>query len=351
MLHIKKNRGNILARWLLLLNVSLAFSVPTHSAEVPSKLIPKLKPFPACPALILAAQTNCIPIGQMDLPSAPDTNTLHPGDSVTVLATFVQKENQTQWLLYIEATTPDPNKKPEEPSSVTVTSSFGPPITYESKLVPAKLRFFGPFQDISTPKQTKPGEQDALFSLNENFLSLGFDQAAAVLWRWSQTAVKATIRADIAGSTEPASSKAPSSWKPTLAEQQAISSQFPALLSYVDIVQHTKGLDDLLFKLVKKPSLWSVIRHLGMKADISFGNGLEPTPANPADWNLPASAAAYYYPWLLRFNGQPALKITLVVTSPRPLLLICGGVIGVLAEKVGDDETYMTMRVVSAHKE
>ena len=59
---------------------------------------------------------------------------------------------------------------------------------------------------------------------------------------------------------------------------------------------------------------------------------------------------AYYFPWLVRLNGEPALNITLIASSPRPPLLICGGVVGLLAEKIGDEETYMTLRVVSAQR-
>jgi hypothetical protein len=86
-----------------------------------------------------------------------------------------------------------------------------------------------------------------------------------------------------------------------------------------------------------------------VRADINFGG--DSAPANPADWDLPASAPVYYFPCMLRLNGEPALKITFVVTTPQPPLLICGGVVGLLAEKVGDNETYMTLRVISAHRE
>ena len=99
-------------------------------------------------------------------------------------------------------------------------------------------------------------------------------------------------------------------------------------------------------KLVKLPSLWSIVRHRGVNVALHFGK--EAYPANPADWHLPASAPVYYLPANLLINGQVALKVTLVVTAPHPPLLICGGVIGLLAEKPGDSNTYMTLRVISA---
>ena len=107
------------------------------------------------------------------------------------------------------------------------------------------------------------------------------------------------------------------------------------------------GLEDLLRKLIELPSLWSIIKHRGVQMNITFGDVL-PSPANPVDWNLEPFTSIYHFPWLLRLNGEPALNITLVTTSPSSPLLICGVVVGVLAEKIGDDETYMTFRLINA---
>lgn len=174
--------------------------------------------------------------------------------------------------------------------------------------------------------------------MNEDFLALGLDQAAALLHRWSKTT----------NFNRGMSSKALLAMNPTPAEQRALSATFPAIISYFEIVQHTEGLEDLLRKLIELPSLRSIIRHRGVEMKIAFDDDIAPSPANPAEWNLEASAPAYYFPWLVRLNGDPALKVTLVTTSPRPPLLIGGGVVGLLAEKIGDEETYMTLRVISA---
>jgi hypothetical protein len=52
---------------------------------------------------------------------------------------------------------------------------------------------------------------------------------------------------------------------------------------------------------------------------------------------------------LFELNNDNVFNVTLVVTAPRPPLLACGGVIGLLAEKAGDKDTYLTLRIVSAH--
>ena len=64
--------------------------------------------------------------------------------------------------------------------------------------------------------------------------------------------------------------------------------------------------------------------------------------------SLPPGTPVYYLHCMLLLNNQPALKVTMVATNPDPPRLICAGVVGLLAEKPGDEETYMTMRLVSA---
>jgi len=324
------NSGGKSAHRQLLLTAFFASIISAHGADAPANSFPKLKPASPCPALVAVAQANHIPIGQIDPPD--DANTLHAGDSATVLVTFVQKETQMQWLLYIEATTPDA-KKPEEPTSLTLTPDSGEPVTFKSELAPAKLRLLGPFAVTNGSRPGKPQEKDAQISLDKDFLGLGLDQAAALGLHWHQMTN---------------SNKAQSPFKPTAAEQRIIYGQFPALFSYIHLASQTKGLNDLFFKLVELPSLWSMIRHAGMNFNIFAID--QPALANPLDWNLPASTDVYYYPWLIKLNGQPALKVTLVVTSPHPPLLICSGVVGILAEKTGDNGTYMTLRVINAHE-
>jgi len=311
--------------WLL---ASLGMISPGFCADAPRTANPRLAAVAAFPALVAAAQSNHIWLNTFA--GSSGTNALQPGDSAAVLITFVQKEKRRQWLLYFEATAPDPkNPPPKNRATFVVTSSFGPPQKFHSVPVAAKLRLLGPFAPVET---------DAQFFLNQDFLGLGLDQSAALLARWSKTN-------HFSG---PIYSQAIKAMNPTPAEQRAICATFPALFSYADIVQHTEGLDDLFFKLVDFPSLWSVVSHFGVKMDFSFGNGRPPGAADPADWNLPASASVYYFPWLLCLNQQPAMKVILVVTDPRPPRLICGGVTGILAESAGSADTYMSFRLIGA---
>jgi hypothetical protein len=325
--------------------VSLVF--PAFGAETPAKENPKLNQAATCAALVAAAQTNQIPIDQIGPWS--DATALQPGDSVTFLGTFTEKKKQSQWLIYVKAAAPDPRQKPAKKPEPLVVNFFDSPITFQSKPVPAKLRMLGPFAADGTGKAPKQEKKDEEFALDENFLSLGLDQAAAALRHWSQ----ATNTLHVGSADAPAAkdkkrkSRADTSTL-TPAEKRAISAAVPALASYLEIIGNTEGLEDLMMKVVKLPSVWSMIKNVGVQPDFSFGNDSLPSPADPKDWNLPESTPVYYFPCLLRLNEQPSVKITLVVTAPRPPLLTCGGVVGLLAEKADDEETYLTLRVVSA---
>jgi hypothetical protein len=340
MLCLGQKLGATLAGWLLPFVVLLAGSVPVIGAEAPSKVSEKLKPIPVCSNLVATANLHHIPLEGMSPSLLSETNALRAGDSVTLLVTFSQKKKQTQWLLYVKAVAPDPAKPVPKPSKFVVQSKFGP-MKFKSQPVPVKLRMLGPFAAAGFTKPLKPEDRTEKFLLNEGFLALGLDQAAALLHRWGQTT----------NFDKAATSEALLAMNPTEAEQRAIAATFPALFSYFTIVQHTEGLESLFRKLVDLPSLWSIIRHAGITADFSFGNGVSPSLAEPANWNLPAATPVYHFPWLLRLNDEPALKVTLVVTRPQSPLLICGGVMGALAEKIGDDQTYMTFRVISARRQ
>ena len=324
----------------LALVLLVGFGCTTAAAPAGTHIDRSIQFTAACPELITAAKATQIAISGIGEPidSASGTNSLRPGDAMSVLATFVEKKKRTQWLLRVEATPVDPTKPTPKPSKFTVQTSFGPPMEFESRPVPAKLRMLGPFGAEGWKKPPKTESVQAQLMLNEDFLALGMDEAAETVFRWSS-------QLDF---SKPLSSKALKAMNPTPAEQRAVSGAFPALISYFEIVKHTEGLKDLLFKLVELPSVWSMIKHRGVHVDLSFGNGLAPSPAASQDWDLPATMVTFHFPWMVRLNGEPALKMTLVTTRPHPPLLICGGVVGVLLQKIDDDETYLTMRLLSA---
>ena len=133
----------------------------------------------------------------------------------------------------------------------------------------------------------------------------------------------------------------------TLDEKRALAGWFPALMSYFHAVGETPELDTIMWKVVSLPSLWSIVRHVGVTAwmGMDFDN-VSPLTL-PAKWGVPGGAPVFTLPIMVELNQQPALNATLLVTDPRPSLLACGGIVGFVARNPDDDQNYATLRVIS----
>ncbi len=319
-----------------MLGLIILKAASNSAAEATNNVAIKLQFTPPFPGLVAAASTNGIPLNGIE--PAAETNTLRPGDEATVLVTFVQKKKRTQWAIHLEASERSAAQATNKPGIFEVRSAFGPPLKFESRPYPVKLRLVGPFAESGVTKVPKRNDSAAQFTMNEDFLALGMDGAARLLHGWSQrTNFDRTINSTTLLAMEP-----------TAAEQRTVSGVIPAMFSYFEIVQHTDGLEDLFRALIHLPSLWSIVWRRGVEMTLTF-DGV-PAPLAPGDWEPTPVAPAYYFPWLVQLNGQPALKLTLITTTAQRPLLLCGGVVGLLAEKVGDNETWMTFRIVSARR-
>ena len=312
----------------------------------------KLAPVAACPALVDAARAANLPLAGIDPPG--EAGSLNPGDSVTALITLFEKGRRpAQWLLEVEAVAPNEAEKAAKLRAPWVWyTSAGDKLEFASAQAPVSLLLLGPFAGAAG-KAPSTKEQKARFTLDKGFLGLGLDDAAAAIYRMRQAKLTNQFEASPTPFTQAQiaeGKKAAAVLQLTATEQRALAGLGPALLSYFELVQHTTGLDRLFYKVVDLPSVWSIVRHIGVKASLE----LEPdhfAPIDTAAWGLPTHPPSYGFPMAFRLNGQPALTVTLVVAPPRPPLLACGGIIGLLAEKPSEKETYLTLRILSArHK-
>ena len=311
-------------------------------------------PIPPCPALLAAAQTNGIPLEGI----APPTpgGSLLPGDSVTALiALFEKGARQTQWLLHLQAVAPDAKEQSAKPSPPMVMyTTTGQKLEFASSPAFVTLHALGPFiEPGARRKSPKTLDQSAHFALNQDFLGLGLDKATTVILRLNdvkQPGMKGFF--SVAGKSFSdaevrAGRKLADTLKLTDDEQRALAGLGPALMSYFSIVQQTSGLEEILFKILDLPSLWSVLRHGGVKTFFRV-DSKNVMLGDAAGWGLSTNAPLYHLPLILELNDQPALNITLAVTLPQPPLLACAGVVGMIAAKPGDKERHLAVRIVSA---
>lgn len=309
----------------------------------------KLAAIAPVPSLVVAAESRKIPLTGIDPGGA--NGILNAGDSATAIITLCEKgSRRTQWLLYLVALPPSAKTSAAKPpSQLVLYSGTSNKLQFTSTPADVCLKTLGPFTSGSKPPKLQ--EQSDNFTLDKGFLSLGIDRAAATLWRASKIKDRGSL---YIGPEPPSAAQLTQGRKYAervqigLEDERALAGSIPALFSYFAVIEHVEGLEDIMLKVVRKPSLWSVVRHVGVSVDFRFDDK-HVGPANSALWCLPDAPAIYNFPMLLELNHQLALTVTFDVTNPRPPLLSSGGIVGLLAEKPGDKETYLTLRVVSAH--
>ena len=309
----------------------------------------KLVPVALCPAAIEAARTNNIPIERIDPPG--EGGSLNPGDSITALVTLFDKRGQrSQWLLYVEAVEATEEEKARKPRGPAVCYvGAGDKMEFAGSAAPASLRLLGPFVD-ATNKTPRMEDHKVRITLNPGFLGIGLEKAAAAFYRMHQDNLRGSFQISSRPFTETEAAegkKAMEVLKLSAEEQRAIAGSQFALMSYVHLVQETPGLDGLFYKVVKLPSVWSVVSHFGVAASLELESEYV-APTDVSHWNLLPSTPCYTFPLAFRINGQPGLIATLVVAPAHPPLLECGGIVGLLAEKPSDKKTYLILRIISA---
>ena len=333
----------LLASWLVVVNVSAQNTAP--------EFVSKLTAVPPFPALVSAAKASHIPLEQID--PLVKTNVIGPGDSfAAVIALFPKRSARMQWLLYLEAVDPSPEERSDNPQrTMVIYDTLGHKLEFDSTPAFVTLRTIGPFVEGQTGK--KPIDRTARFVLDQGFLGLGLDRAAAAILRMHRSDAKGPFMSGTAPFGDAVIGKcrkADASWQLSAEEERSLAGTYPALLSYFGTVQENPELVDILKKTLDRPSLWSLLWHGGIS---SIGFHWDPKhlwPADTAGWRVPGQPAAYYCPMTLVLNQHPSLELTLVVTAPDPPLLSCAGVLGLLAEKPGDKQVYLSLRIVSARR-
>jgi hypothetical protein len=339
-------------RFILIATILILPWARGFGAEEKSDWAGKLMPNAPCATAIAVAQANRIPLNPID--ATLDNDALNPGDSITGLVTLHEKgARQTQWLVYMEAVAPGPKDPLEKtPKPMVLYTTVGNKFEFGSSPKIVTVRTLGPFLENGDKRKVKQEDKSARFALDKGFLSLGLDRTAAAVLRLKLTRQHGNFsfggepfsEAEIAKGRKLAEMA-----HITSDDERALCGACPALLSYFNFAQHTPGLQDIFFKVVDMPSVWSMVRHVGVSANLRF----ETEQFRAADafaWEAIGHAPVYYFPVSLDLNNQPALKLTLVVTAPKPPLLGCGGIVAMLAEKPGEKETYLTLRIISARR-
>lgn len=320
-----------------------------------TNLLSRLEPVPAFPELRTVAETNNIPLEGIG--PVAGTNVL-PGDTLTTLITLRQKRNHlTQWLVYFEVVT---NRPPSRPAKAVVFyNSMGDKFEFSNAPVTFRIHSIGPFvNSASIWGAPMPKNNYGRASVNGTFLALGLDKSMAALYRLSPIIQKTGSSNFDLEITEKPPSETTAKENQRLAallnitpqERRALAAGGPALMSYFSAVGETPDLERMMWKVISLPSVWSIVKHRGVSASLDFDtDNIRPVPL-PSGWNLPGHGHAFAMPLAVTLNDKPALYVTLIITSPSPSLVACGGIVGFVAQNPDDDQNYLTLRVISAQR-
>jgi hypothetical protein len=347
----------------LLLAMTLLVPSAGHAAGA-TNFIARLEPIPPFPACQAAAQANGIPWRGMD-PLA-ETGSLAPGNSETALITLHEKGPQsTQWLIYFQvvAVTNAANTSPPKPDDpIVLYTSIGGKFEFTNSPAMLRVRTLGPFVETNfshSRYQPMLIDKSARITVNQTFLGLGLDGATAAIYRLTNfqhhKPDKVKFYFGISGQAfSPAEIShdraAAQLMQMTPAEERALAGGIPALYDYFGSVRQTPELDNIMFKVLSLPSVLSLVSNLGLSPGIAIASPRDRVcPLSLPAWNLPSPSPLYALSVAITLNKHPALTLTMIVTAPHPPFLVCGGIVGFLAENPDDPENYLTLRVINAH--
>lgn len=314
-------------------------------------------PFPAAQR---AALRNEVPLEGFAYWS--ERHHLVAGDSATILVTSTHGQQRKQWLILLRAEARDLLPVKNKPAQdVILFTNSGREIRFADAPARLAMHAWGPFLDSTTEEDVPevPGSalEPARDRVNETFLGLGFARACEAMMHLHQARAEGRLARDnlfsvgikpFSGRDLERGLQVAEATGFTPEDERAIAGAVPALMEYFDIASRSPGIRDVVWALLEKPSVWSVIRRIGrIESGVTFhAKGVAPVAPDP--WALPAATRAYKLPLTLELNDKPGLQCVLVVTEPQPPLLISGGILGLYVRSPRDDGKRLFLRVVAA---
>jgi hypothetical protein len=118
-----------------------------------------------------------------------------------------------------------------------------------------------------------------------------------------------------------------------------------AIMKLPEFLQRDAGMDNLIWRLIDRPSLMSIVTHRGLQMEVGLnGKDARPDPAGSA------YGPAYRVPLMLTLNGRPAVRCEIVVARGEPPLGPCNGLIAIDATHPGDPARRIAVRLLAARR-
>ena len=116
-----------------------------------------------------------------------------------------------------------------------------------------------------------------------------------------------------------------------------------SLRAILGLIEEDPNLSPLLWRVVRKPSLWSILTHLGVEPSIELGAAEVAGLAPPA-----GASVALRTPIRLDLNDRPALRCSVVSIAPRAPYTTSGGILSLAAERPDGPRLRFELHLVAA---
>ena len=290
----------------------------------PAGILSQLSLAKPCAALTAFADTAHLPLRTF---VPPTTRPLAPGDRVVMLVQLRERDRIKQWLIALTAAAlNDAEEKLPPPPDLVMNLNGGGELRFSNRTrLALDIVVAGPATVTTTAGELTRTQSRALMSTD--LLAVGLDASCRTMLRFK------TVGAD---------------YKPTSDELRSAMSFSPALVAFMQTMQSTAGLREVLWAVVEKPSLWSIARHAGIDTMINLTTDI--SRASAEDWAYVAPAETFAMPVEVKLNDQTALAAELFVTAPQPPLLTCAGIIGVRAHSPKHPERHVEIWIVGTSR-
>ncbi len=119
-----------------------------------------------------------------------------------------------------------------------------------------------------------------------------------------------------------------------------------AVQRLLEIVRGNDALADYFWRVVEKPSVWSVLTHFGVDVSVDFALERSAPVGLPAP--LPPGPPSYAVPLRIDVNGSPALFVDLLASDAQRPYALCGGIVAAIARHPTRPERTFRMQLLAA---
>ncbi len=337
--------------FFVVLLASIAGRVPA-AAAVPRIACDPLARVALAPSLVAFASSHGISLEGIDVPV--EGAVPQKGDQIVFLLALEKDGTTKQWLVRLE--TDDLTKKEQAMKPLAedvIYTSTGLHLQYPNTRTALLVELIGPFSTGSTRQPGAPEQARSLVS--REYLDLGIAQ-------YCRSALQVTKRKQAAGITDfhysgsasiPSAEivargkKAAAAFGLTPEEERLSFSVYFALRTFFGAASEIPGNQHVLEQVIQKPSVWSVIRHLGVAVGLEWEpERVQVAPEGTAGVQQPV----YLLPVLLSLNNTPAVKANLAVSESLPPLQASAGILAVCAEHPTATDRRLFIRMLSARR-